>query len=643
MVRTINGYNSSKIQIEDVRTDVFVPNGVAISNGIYDKELSYDLPDSATVPMGMNKSGNQTLPYNTWVDVTGWVARSGFTGTVINDNGLVVGQDQRAKISVKIALTGGIWVNYSSAVRIFVNNVLVKESSSSSTTINSSHVLDLKAGDVIKIKVWTKFYSQVFGVRNNLSVTLNGGTNSYVTFAKTKRGIVDFANDLVFADDTKIYENAGAIYVMPDGNKKALPMARITATWSGSTSTDVVTKKASGTDYLTSVTVSADPSGDNSITKYTAVNIGPVLAQSKTPYPVSEGMLVNFGGTLYVRRSGSKEVTEEEAQTAVRVRFALWGKGSTSDEYGEHDLDLELMSYEADLQSSGSTLRTMVTFNLPTVADVEIPANIKEVYFVAALKQTVTNDYASANYENAERAGTAAAYFGTSTTNPLFIKLELPTSEDNTYVHPLSTTGVAFKNRRWFDNMTLPKELVFFGNASSVTIDVYKSTNKVRGALIGTYTAAAGERKAVVVESNTGQIELVSSNPYWVERCSPIGCCHSMILCRSASTNSVTVLVILYGTPYCFMPTENFAPLLSLSGPRTVSLTVPDPSSSPCRVGSATMSNSSAAGARTSVCLVTCWGPVSMVLMSAICSVYPTMTVSTPGHRAECALTGVVQ
>ena len=95
--RMINGFNSVKVQIEQNREDVAVPDGIAISNGMYDKDLSYDLPDSATVPMAMNKNGNQQLPYNQGTDITNFVARSGFSGTVISGNGLVVGQDQRAK------------------------------------------------------------------------------------------------------------------------------------------------------------------------------------------------------------------------------------------------------------------------------------------------------------------------------------------------------------------------------------------------------------------------------------------------------------------------------------------------------------------------------------------------------------------
>ena len=520
--RMINGFNSVKVQIEQNREDVAVPDGIAISNGMYDKDLSYDLPDSATVPMAMNKNGNQQLPYNTWTDITNFVARSGFSGTVISGNGLVVGQDQRAKISVRLALVGGIWVNYSSAVKILVNGAVVKTSSSSKTTLNGSHTLDVKAGDVIKIQAWTKFYSLFFGIRNNLSVTLSGGANSYVSFAKAKPGVVDFANDLVFAENTKMYESGTAIYAMPDGKLQSLGMSRVTATWSGSTSTDVDLTKNFGEDYVTNVKVSASPSGSNNVTKYTAVNLGPILAQSKVPYPVEEGMLLNFGGTLYVRQTGTQERTEEDAATRMNVRFSLWGKGKTSDEYGEHDLDLELAYYESQLQSSSTTNRSMITYNIPAMADVVVPANIEQVYFVAALKQSWVDEYASGTFENNERAGTAAAYFGTSNTDPLYIKVELPQSEQNTYRHPLSATGAAMKNRKYFDNVSKPKALTFFGNGSAVSLDIYKSTNKVRGSLIGTFAAAPGERKTIIIESDTGQIELVSSNPFWVESCKAI-------------------------------------------------------------------------------------------------------------------------
>jgi hypothetical protein len=74
---------------------------------------------------------------------------------------------------------------------------------------------------------------------------------------------------------------------------------------------------------------------------------------------------------------------------------------------------------------------------------------------------------------------------------------------------------------------------------------------------------------------------------------------------------SVTRLVIRYGRPYHVIFTENRAPPDSRSGPDTVSCTVPEPSSSPCRRGSATIANSSRAGACTSAARLTLRGPAS--------------------------------
>ncbi|OZE25666.1 hypothetical protein CH262_12480 [Rhodococcus sp. 05-2255-1e] len=504
-----------------------VPDGIAISNGMYDKDLSYDLPATAITPMGMNKNNAQTLANKTWTDITSWVVRSGFAGTVIANDGLVVAQPMRANISVVLsyARPSGTYVAQSTSTRILINGVIAKESAIEGTgTSKVGLTIDVKAGDVIKVQGWTNFarYTVGLGFINTtlLSATLNAGTGTYVSFSKAKLGAVDFQNDLVFEQESKFIEKDNGVFVMPNGKKKALPLNRITASWSGSISNNVRLTKSSGN--VTDVDITSTPSGSNSITNYSAVSLGPVLAQSKIPYPVSEGMLVNFGGTLMVRRSGTAERTEEDAATGMKVRFALWGKGKDSTEYGDIDVDLELIWFEAELQASGSLSKTTQVYTIPAMADAVVPPNISQVYFTAALKQTAVDDYASATFENAERAGSNAAYFGTSFSDPLYIKLELPSAEQNTYRHPLSSTGVALKNRKYFDNMQRPKALTFFGNNSAVSLDIYKSSNRTRGSLIGTFAASAGERKTVVIESDTGQIELVSSDPYWVESCKPI-------------------------------------------------------------------------------------------------------------------------
>ena len=522
--RMINGFNSVQVQIEAAREDVAVPDGIAISNGMYDKDLSYDLPPTAKTPMGMNKNGNQTLENKVWTDITNWTIRSGFPGTVITNNGLVVAEAQRANISVNLnylfpSNSGNGMVGIHNAIRIVINGSVVKETTPERIiSPKTGFTTDLNVGDVIKIQLWTNFWRFNSGFSTTyLSAILNASL-SYVTFAPAKTGVVDFQNDLVFAEETKFIEKDNAIYVMPDGSKKTLPMTGATSNWTGSTSTNVQVTKPFGENYITAVSVSATPTGSSTISQTTSVNLGPVLAQSKIPYPVSEGMLVNMSGTLYVRRSGNQERTEDDGATGLMVRFALWGKGKESDEYGENDVDIELMWYQAELQNSNlNQSRTTMSYSLPEVEDVVIPPNIEKVYFTAALKQTVGDTYASASFENPVKLGSPSAYFGTPYSDPLVIKIQLPSLEQNTYKHPLSTTGVAFKNRKYFDHMQSPKSLTFFFYNSAVSLDIYRSSNMVRGALIGSYGASPGERKTVVVESDTGQIELVSSAPYWVE------------------------------------------------------------------------------------------------------------------------------
>src|SRR6202022_4433833 len=77
---------------------------------------------------------------------------------------------------------------------------------------------------------------------------------------------------------------------------------------------------------------------------------------------------------------------------------------------------------------------------------------------------------------------------------------------------------------------------------------------------------------------------------------------------------AVTLLVMRYGSPYIFILVENREPNWRGAGPRMLSRTVPEPSTSQCRRGSATSANNSAAGAATSTERLTWRGPASTVV-----------------------------
>jgi hypothetical protein len=73
----------------------------------------------------------------------------------------------------------------------------------------------------------------------------------------------------------------------------------------------------------------------------------------------------------------------------------------------------------------------------------------------------------------------------------------------------------------------------------------------------------------------------------------------------------VTVLVIRQGTPNIRIFVENRSPATSFAGAAMFSRTVPEPSRSWCRRGSATSANSSAAAAATATDRLTRRGPAS--------------------------------
>src|SRR5262249_60271792 len=106
----------------------------------------------------------------------------------------------------------------------------------------------------------------------------------------------------------------------------------------------------------------------------------------------------------------------------------------------------------------------------------------------------------------------------------------------------------------------------------------------------------------------------------------PAGWRHST---NSFGLKAVTVLVIRYGRPYIFMLVENFDPTAISAGILMLPCTVPDPSSSWWRRGSATIANNSAAGAATSTDRQTRSGPASTTVTVMM---FPSVYLAAPGR-----------
>jgi hypothetical protein len=98
--------------------------------------------------MGMDKSGSQSFPGSSTTKVTGWVERSGFPGTVISNNELVVSGPGNITVQASITLSGS---SVSDTVHIYKNGVSVASASGefSSTKAVSWSNANVNPGDTI--------------------------------------------------------------------------------------------------------------------------------------------------------------------------------------------------------------------------------------------------------------------------------------------------------------------------------------------------------------------------------------------------------------------------------------------------------------------------------------------------------------
>lgn len=536
------------VQVEIDSSDNSIPEGIAVSSGVYDIPLY-----AGTTPvtqMGMNKSGNLTTN-DTWTDVTGWVARSGYPSTVIDANkSLVVGQSGSVIISVAANFSPenstsiGWFTLYTYRSRGFVRilkNDIVIASGSGTTLVTLNKVTNVIAGDKIKIQVKGAKASS-FSDYPTLQ-----GTNSNLVFHNYDNSAIDFEEDMVYGSDKGFFDDTWGRYVSSTYLKKGLPQA------------------ISG-----AITLDDDNDGENSrgsleLSRGNAA--GPILAQTRHPIPVFPSSKVNFAGVFRVRQTGSKdEQTESGIFTGLRVRFSIWGVGLLKDEYGVETLQSqELMFYQVTLQSAQSESTSMIEYTLPTISDATVPATgVDYIFFTVSLVQDQEEHYSAGTFTDKKSGPTvkdgnkgpvappastsSMKYFGWSHTNPLVLTIKPPTTMRRVTTHPLSRTEVAYKNTEaeFFTNVKTGAQLTFFGMpGASAAINVYNYNDGAQGTLIGSFSALANERKTVTINpTGDGGIRVVKSgaNDVFVESIvNPVSDTLSQIKTRQKITNFLSI------------------------------------------------------------------------------------------------------
>lgn len=516
MVRAINGFNSTKLQIEDTRTDTYAPNGIALSNGRYDI-LQTDLAN--VLPMGITKSGDQLAVTSTMTKITNWTITD--AATVLSSDSIVVQDDFYGMVMLSVGYAkpsiGYSKLEVKLAVR--VNGVTVKEYSHVRLDSDMFYIGSFKAGDIVSFH--TSYFASrrvpqwvngkyVYVTQVATGKLLASKTNAWIK--KYRRDAIDPVYDLVYPANSAIYYGVTSQSTgrAPDYGKEQLTFYDASA----SSSADITLNQRPNGDWEVN-----RQNVSTSVNKSLGFSWGPILAQSRQPLPVEPGYLVDFTGKFRMRGFGEVQKDKNDVNTAIKVRFSLWGVVNQVDEYGTERADRELI-FEEFAHTNTFTVRD---YTISKHDPIEIPDDITEVYFTCALKADTTDEYQSARYKTGGVGPAYNTFFLIYNDNPLIIDVQMP-EEEKTYEHPLSETGVAFKFRKWFDNMTEAKQLTFYGKPDeSVTISIYESTEYERGSLIASYTANANERKTITISSATGQIELDStrympSNTYGMDK-----------------------------------------------------------------------------------------------------------------------------
>lgn len=514
------------VQIESSSENNVIPDGIAVSRGIYDEPLYAG--SSAVTPGGADKVGNVATTAS-WADMTGLAVRSGYPSTTINSNKyLVVGQSGSiivsvaAKFSPQNASYYNGWMslsftNYYSRgyIRILKNDIVIA-SASGTTSVTLNKVTNVLAGDKISIQ----FKGSKATSSSSFPTLYAEGTN--FVFNNYDNSSIDFEEDMVYGTDKGFFDDAWGRYVSSTHLKSGLPQA------------------VSGAIMIDDDNDGEDSRGYLELSRGNAA--GPILAQTRHPIPVFPSSKVNFSGVFRVRQTGSKdEQTTSGIFTGLRVRFSIWGVGISKDEYGVESLrSQELMFYQVTLQAAQTEGTSFMEYTLPTISDATVPATgVDYVFFTCSLVQDQEEHYSAGTFIDKKATATAQdgnrralpppastfsmRYFGWSHTNPLKLTIKPPTTMRKTTTHPLSRTEVAYKNTEaeFFTNVKTGAQLTFFGMpGATAAINVYNYNDGVQGTLIGSFSALANERKTVTINpTGAGGIRVVKSgaNDIFVE------------------------------------------------------------------------------------------------------------------------------
>ncbi|WP_156520492.1 hypothetical protein [Rhodococcus sp. EPR-157] len=254
-----------------------------------------------------------------------------------------------------------------------------------------------------------------------------------------------------------------------------------------------------------------------------AMDLGPVLAQTRVAIPVKPGMKVNFAGVFQLRKTGLHNHAADGQLRGQDVRVTIWGTGTTTDEYGvETTTKIELLTSQQVFQNYVPFVAPngYVQVTLPTVSDATVPAGVDRIYMSVMLIAQGLNAPHTGQYQSFYFGALDTNFFAISKASPLRLFVRRPDSINNTVPSVLSSTGAVYPSRSRFDNLPPDSEVVLVSTSvSAVNVDVYQ-WDTARGPLLTTIALAPGQRVSTPVSTATGKIELVSAGSFGVERVS---------------------------------------------------------------------------------------------------------------------------
>lgn len=158
----------------DARSDAINSGDRVVKGGEGTFLRALAIPEGSPADVGMNKSGSQTVPYNSWTTVTGWVADASKPGSSVSGNGLAMTGTGSvvADVSVSHATTVS-----STGVRVRRNGVLVAEFSvsqgSHTSTGGTSIPFAVSTGDALTVEFMTSSLSGESVSGGSLSTTVS--------------------------------------------------------------------------------------------------------------------------------------------------------------------------------------------------------------------------------------------------------------------------------------------------------------------------------------------------------------------------------------------------------------------------------------------------------------------------------------